>query len=118
MNDLVILPSDNLITHNFKFRVEDVPYIQNLYFINYPTFNCQVFSISPFRDLLEAFNNNDDVLDIIRKAKKHAGSIQPLMLFDLKEQYKLRIETFNLVFITDYISSNGSKMLMGLIKIY
>lgn len=92
-------------------------YDNSLYFVKWPTQNCRVFAIAPFSRLINGNLTKENIEEIIQKAKKAVESDQTLILFDIKQSLKESLKTFfEIVCISDYTSSNGSKMCTGIVK--
>ncbi len=84
---------------------------------NNPFNNCQNCAIASFDQLLTTFNDKDFV-NILEILYKYSG--KKMMTFDVHAKYEDQIKSFfksKVVFITPYVSTNGSKMIMGLLNI-
>lgn len=92
-------------------------YSFNIQFVCWPTQNCQVFSVSPFQYFLDHRMKPEEVAMAISEMKKVLSRNSPLLLVDVGARYENKLNDFNLVMKSPYTSSNGSKMIIALIKI-
>lgn len=89
-------------------------------FCSHPTMNCQVFSISAIKDVILHFTLEQFISELFLVCKEI--EYQPkLLLVDVEDLYKEKLISFfkkeNILFLTDYTSTNGSYMSIGLVNI-
>lgn len=85
-----------------------------------PTGNCQVCSISYFNSLLDyshCLNGAEGITKILSQALEETKINKTLLMFDVKQNYITKVKQFNPLFLTEYVSSNSSKMVMGILQI-
>lgn len=86
----------------------------NSFSIDYnPTDNCQLSSIKSFANILHY--PSTDIVKILTHFKKHF--YKRLFIFDVDSMYTSRINYLNPIVSQHYDSTNGSKMILGIIQI-
>lgn len=87
---------------------------------NNPFGNCQVYSVAHMGDILDPWNNysKEDKLQYLKEINKKAK--KPQLICDIYERLSTELEKLfteeDIVFKQPYKSTNGSKMVMYLIK--
>jgi hypothetical protein len=82
------------------------------------TGNCQLSSISCFCYLVDRMQYTPQFIGTVLKIAAIKGSLKPLLLFDIQEKYAPYVAKIpEVAYTLPYESTNGSKMLMGLIKL-
>lgn len=103
-------------TFNLAIKYTYSGYDKNLLVYYGPTGNCQWLSIRSFEDLLRC--TNEEMTVLLQTVFKDHG--KPLFLVDVLDQWveelKNRFTEDEILMTSPYISTNGSKLTMFLIK--
>lgn len=97
-------------------------YRANFKYDSHPTCNCQVFAISPLEGLLNTRVSLEEFHELLQFIKSKFDFDPHQLLFDVNEGVlpslkKLINGVHDIVFEHPYLSTNGSFMVMGLIRI-
>lgn len=96
----------------------DKGYLKTLHACKWPTYNCQVFNIYPMSNLLDLCTTKDDAMEVVKWVKEQMKCKSPLLLFDVQSAYFDKLSLlFEVYHQSPYVSTNGSRMVMGFVKV-
>lgn len=87
----------------------------NITIVASPTGNCQLASIVSFNNLISYEKDPIEIIRILKTTLNVFG--KRLFLVDVNSYYQSIIEKLHPVFMTPYVSTNGSHMLIALLNI-
>lgn len=104
-------PTNSNYTNQWRFKSQT-----SIYITHSPTGNCQIYTIANANYIL----GYDNTLEIFKTIQKRANKAQ--MLIDINQSYIPRLEAIfkpeDIVFKQSYTSTNGSNMIIYLIKTF
>lgn len=89
-----------------------------VYFDRYFTGNCQLGSLSYVNNFLERVSSDKDITELFSSLRKElAGKYPPQFLFDVNNNLaQLVRDYFKVVVDAPYVSTNGSNMVLFIVK--
>lgn len=119
VNGNIVETKNGLQSASFNVNLES-GYKACIEIVGHPTGNCQMFSIGYFNNLLGLTKDRKEVEEAIINciAKLNNCSGKRLMMFDVKNTLSDRIHSeHEVIFSNEYVSTNGSNMVCGMIKL-
>lgn len=113
-NDLYIVHVANTTAGGSVFSISDKEFNNTFVIFNLPTSNCQISSIG----MCEHIIMNKNFIKIIESLHDQ-GYISHQLIVDVhnSESYTKKLDAFDIVFKNPYTSTNGSEMIMYLLRL-
>lgn len=94
--------------------------IEGVYALVYPTGNCQLGSLFNFQQVIGYCNGDVAQVKKLLPDLKKALCYKPLCLFDVRKNYEAKMDAIfekeSIVMKSEYKSTNGSEMIIYIIK--